>query len=474
MKIAKQSKIQICALFVSFIGFSILSWWLLYRDERALAGILAFYPTLGPFLFPVREFLLGFGLNVVPTFLFAALAVVAFSSYFLSLQNPIKLSTSIIWAILFQIIVFASYPILSTDIFSYIFSDRVFTEYGQNVWKVVPSAYSQDPFEKLADWKDQTKVYGAVNQLIYLPATFLGGDDLVRTVALYKAISLIFSIIAMALVVKLSQTQSEWEQARNVRLIFWNPLFVLEILGSGHNDILMIFFLLLGLLFWRQKEWLMAGVALALSVQIKLITLAFFAFSALSLLRKKRYLELGQYLAGFTSINTLAFAYMAVNPLEYLNRVLYNTSVYWQSLPALVHRFFEGEKGFFSLVLALLVAGIIFLQLKRMSDPLYSTSLALLCYLLFFSAAYWNWYVLWLLVLIPFIKNQSHSKTIIVFSFTSLTAYPLLWLSLRFNHGHPVWGFVYYIWIFGVPILIWTLHTRLPKTLSFLNLKSLS
>ncbi|MDQ5951216.1 MAG: hypothetical protein QG639_493, partial [Patescibacteria group bacterium] len=141
-----------------------------FREERALVGISRFLPGSEPFLSTTREQLLTLGLNTVPTLLFGLLAMVAFAAYFFSLSTQLHKKNTIIFAVLFQLIVFFSYPVLSTDIFSYIFSDRVFTEYGQNIWKVIPNTFSEDPYWLLSDWKDETKVYGAVNQVLYLPA----------------------------------------------------------------------------------------------------------------------------------------------------------------------------------------------------------------------------------------------------------------------------------------------------------------
>jgi hypothetical protein len=441
-------------LLVSFVGLTLLTWILFFREERALVGISRFLPGSEPFLSTTREQLLTLGLNTVPTLLFGLLAMVAFAAYFFSLSTQLHKKNTIIFAVLFQLIVFFSYPVLSTDIFSYIFSDRVFTEYGQNIWKVIPNTFSEDPYWLLSDWKDQTKVYGAVNQVIYLPAAIIGGENLLLTVALYKLTAVLFAIATLFIFVKLIENRSEKDQSQAIKLLFWNPLFVLEIAGSGHNDIAMIFFFMVCLLLYWKKQWLWAGVTLALSVQIKLITAVFLIFVVVDFLRKKEWKAVLEFGAGFGVINLLAFWYMQVSPLDFLSRVMYNNTVYWQSLPSLVHKFWENEKSLFTPLMGMTGLTLIIYQWKKKLEPVLVTVLFLLAYLLFFSAAYWNWYVLWVLVLVPFIKMKWLRVMILAFSFTSLFAYPLLWVSLRFGYSNILWSFVYYAWIFAVPMVV--------------------
>lgn len=446
-----------------FVGFVVLSWILLFRDERALPVYQALYPAFGVSLSSTRSWLLSSGLNVLPTLAFAGVAVIAFAAYLWSLKSSFSVRTVVKAAVAFQLLAFLSYPVLSTDIFSYMFSDRVQTKYGENVWTVTPNTFADDTFAGLADWKDQTKVYGAVNQIVYLPAAYLGNDDVATTLVLYKLTTLVFALGSLALFWKLTSGTKDKVRAVLLQTIFWNPLFVLEMVGNGHNDIIMIFFVLLSILFWKQERWLWAGVALALAVQVKLIPVVLFAYFAWYLLQKKNWDELFRYSGAFVLVNALVFLYMQVNPFLFLERVLYNNSVYWQSLPALVERFWPGSDVPFGLVLVSVGLGLAYLQWVKKLHPIFVSTFALLLYLLFFSSAYWNWYVLWVLVLIPFIKESWLKRTILALSFTSLLAYPLLWLSLRYGFGNPIWPIVTYLWIFGVPVGGWVREGRKTK-----------
>jgi alpha-1,6-mannosyltransferase len=276
-------------LLICLFFYSCLSWVLFFRDGRALIAISHFYPAISSKLYGIQIFLSHHNLNTVPTILFLIFAVCAFFIYFLSIKQNINLRITVIFSLLFGLVIFFSYPVLSTDIFSYIFSDRIATVYHQNVWTVLPITHNSDPFAIMADWKNTTSIYGAVNHLIYTVPSVLGGNNFILLVIMYKLVSVIFAIgIMVILYMLLKSAKSNTNNiARNIRVVFWNPLFLLEIFGSGHNDSIMIFFTLLASYFFNKKNYVIAGLALACAVQIKLIPVLLFVFFAIYLFQKE-------------------------------------------------------------------------------------------------------------------------------------------------------------------------------------------
>ncbi len=72
-------------LLFSFIAYTLLSWVLLFRDSWTLEVLTQkFYPGQAALISQIQNFLSGFKLNTVPTFLFLAVTVVAFLAYFLA------------------------------------------------------------------------------------------------------------------------------------------------------------------------------------------------------------------------------------------------------------------------------------------------------------------------------------------------------------------------------------------------------
>jgi hypothetical protein len=436
-----------------FFVYTFLSYVLLFRDKRALTAISTFYPEMSNFLFSSRDYLLHHSLNTIPTFIFGIVSLLAIFYYLKSLTIKISLKKTIWFAILFQLITFVSYPILSTDIFSYMFSERVSTVHHENIWHVKPAIFPNDSFSAMADWKDTTSIYGGVNYVLYLVPALLGKDNVLMLLTLYKLLPALFAIgSGYMLYILLKQNKSDYVE-KGLRLVFWNPLFVLEIFGSGHNDSIMIFFTLVSYYFFQKKQWLLAGSIVALAVQVKLLPIVLCFFFVYTLFKQKKFVSSVLLLIGFLVINALLFLFMQISPIDFLQRVLYNGGVYWQSLPNLLRYFVQGGNLFITAGFLVWVFFFIFKQGKKQINPLYSYAMVLLVYLLFVSAAYWNWYVIWIVALLPLINDKKLTMTTLLFSFTSLLAYPLLWLSLRFGYQSLVWPFVTYFFIFGIPIV---------------------
>lgn len=436
----------------SFIIFSILSWILLFRDGRGLYTFVRFYPFLDPYVKSGVIVLNKLGLNTIPTGIFALFAIFSFCLYISSLKQNITLKMTIIYSIIFQVITYLfSYPILAKDIFYYIFSDRVLLVYHANIWKIPVSHFSFDKFA-WTDWQTQIKVYGGINQFFYNFASVIGGNDLIRSLFAYKGLTFIFSVLTMYLLYKILKTYYPGRESFNLRLLFWNPLFILEIIGAGHNDIIMIFFALLSFYFYLKKKSLLSGIILALSMQVKIVTIFIFPFVAIKLFAEKKYKDLVYFCFGFILTNLIVFRFMGVNPIEFLKRVFFNLGVYWQSLPNMIFRLVGEEKTFFFIALILVGGAFAAYQYIKKENPFVVFAEFIFVYLLFLTSAYWNWYVLWAFFLVPFIRNKKLSASILVFSFTSLLAYPLYWLSLRFNYQSLVWPVITYLFIFGIPI----------------------
>ncbi len=449
-----------------FILFSILSWIILFRDGRGLFTFVDFYPSIRPFIEQATILLQKWGINFIPTILFALTAIFAFYLYFVSLKKGVSLRNTIIYSVIFQIITFFAYPILARDIFYYIFSDRVLHVYHQNVWKVPLTDFLIDKFSK-TDWQVQTKVYGGVNQFFYNFASTLSGNDLIQSLLAYKGLALIFSFGTMFVVYKITQKYFPQKKSFILRLLFWNPLYILEIAGAGHNDIIMIFFLLLSLYFYLGKSWLLTGVSLALSVGVKMVALLAFPFLVLDAIWKKQIKNAFLFVFSFIAVNLLTFKYMDVEPLFFIRRVVENAGIYWQGLPSLAYKFYPVKTPLFLFGAAGTSMLLAFYQLKKRLNPFLIYTFAMFLYLSFFAGAYWNWYVLWVFVFTPFIKENALTKAVLALTFTSLTAYPLYWISLRFDYQNIAWQFIFYAWIFIVPIAVFFYCRRHP---AFLNL----
>lgn len=437
-----------------FIVLTLLSWVLLLRDEQAISVLGSFYPQLGQFLTASRELLLHFGLNSLVSLLFALIVIIMFVGYFWSLRQNIPLKIAIVFAVIFPAVVFFSYPVLSTDVFDYILSDRLAVNLQANVWTTPPSALisPDDPYFRLTSWSSQVNPYGPVNQFFYSLAGLVSKDNFWISLAAHKLLPLIFLYATLIVTYKIMKKYYSQTLSYGIVLLFWNPLLIIETALSAHNDILMIFFILAAVYFWLGKRYFWSGLLLGLAVQVKLIPVVLFVF-LLAWLVKTGWRNTFKFSLSFFLINLLALVYLGPAVIPFAQRMLLGSSVYWQSLPQLVHPFFPGEKSLISLIFLIFLIAELYRTYRYNLNPLTTYVETILIYLLFATSVYWNWYVLWILFLLPFLAKSRLVSPLLIFSATSLLAYPLYWLSLRLGPHAAPWQVIIYVFIIGPPLV---------------------
>ncbi len=426
-----------------FLFYTVLSWVLFFRDERAISVITTnFYPNLYYPLYAIRSTLLSWHLNTIPTLLFAGFLVLTFWIYFKELRTKVTVKSALFLGILFQAIVFFSYPVLSTDVLSYILSDRIATVYHQNVWATRPDNFKTDPFFGLADWTDQTRIYGGVNQIFYTWPTKLAGNDFLLNLAVHKLVVFCFVVATMIIIAKIAP--------HFLIVIFANPLFVIETAGSGHNDILMLFFALAGYWLYTKNKYLLSGIVLSLSAHVKVTAIFLVVFLVLELISKLKLKNLATFTIGFVIVFFGTYYFMDVNPLYSLSRTAGSINVFWQSLPMQFNTFVPNFSPLLtiSLLVFLLVQTLRVLFFRLHPIEMYVQTL--MVYLLFFLAAYWNWYPIWLLVFTPFISKHLQ-QLVLGLTVSSMLAYVFYWTSLRFDYQLGAWPVIMYVVILFGP-----------------------
>jgi hypothetical protein len=116
-------------------------------------------------------------------------------------------------------------------------------------------------------------------------ASVFASGDRVQLAFVYKALAVVGNLAILWL---LWLVATMWQQSPllAVAMWAWNPVANIEILGSGHNEALMLVFVLLGLaLVSTRQRWLLALVWLWSGALIKFVPLAVAAFTWLAWMR---------------------------------------------------------------------------------------------------------------------------------------------------------------------------------------------
>ncbi len=151
------------------------------------------------------------------------------------------------------------YPINANDIYRYVIRGRVASVYGENPFTIAPNAHMEDPFLPFAgEWAVETSPYGPIWELTASTLTGATGDNLLLGLLSFKSLMLLAftgtTVVLWALSrllgtgdVDIGQEDLVERSAATV-LWAWNPALLFMFMIDGHNDVLMIFWLVLGLL----------------------------------------------------------------------------------------------------------------------------------------------------------------------------------------------------------------------------------
>ena len=150
--------------------------------------------------------------------------------------------------LLSSVLLLFSYPAFSYDLFNYMTTAKVAFTWHENPYLVMPVEIPNEPYLAFTRAANKVALYGPVWILITAIPHFFGSGSIWGTIIAFKALNVILYGIFAFLIYKVTKS---W---KNVLFFVFNPLVLIEVLISGHNDIYMMLFAVLGLLFWEQKK----------------------------------------------------------------------------------------------------------------------------------------------------------------------------------------------------------------------------
>lgn len=369
---------------LSLAGYWLLRWWFPFYPHHASAPLLdvrSFSPTLAAGL--------GYGALLCGLFGLHALAHERVRQHLP--RRP--LLTILFGSLLFALPLLTTFPINATDLYRYVIRGRVQSAYGQNPYEMPPSAFPDDPYLPLAgEWAGETTPYGPVWELIAGAVTGAAPGNLWLNLLSFKAIlTLAFLLTGALLWWTLAAGPDRPPPATNAgRLLLWawNPALLLIFVVDGHNDALMLFWLVLGWYLVRQR-WSTLGFLIAvlgaLTKPIGLLALPFLFLAAWQNAARANSRVLSFRLAGLTPLlygSQIRFALAAAvgsgllvtlaffpfgSPLELIGRLLREATEFAGFSPAT----------------------LLFLLAQRLEWPVTTAQISLVTTVLFGLAAMW-------------------------------------------------------------------------------------
>ena len=163
------------------------------------------------------------------------------------------------------------YPYGASDIFDYIVRGRITGIYGGNPFLNLPLEYPNDPFYGYMWWHEAPTAYGPLWELLAGITARLAGEGFVANVFAFKLLSGFFWAGSVAVVALILHRIDPRKVLPRTLLYAWNPILLYETFGNGHNDIVMVFFILLACWAFTGKKWVHGFLALTGGVLIKFV-----------------------------------------------------------------------------------------------------------------------------------------------------------------------------------------------------------
>ena len=209
-------------------------------------------------------------------FLFILLTFFYIIIYKTNMFKDIKslLKYNVIIGIIFMIML----PWTSSDIFYYMGVGELDARYNQNPYYTTTRDYYEQNIENIDDeilkkgsenyWGNTTVVYGPTAQTFFKICSSISMKNATLALFVFKLVNLIIHIVNTYIIYKLSK------RMKFSILYGLNPFILVEAIGNVHNDIIILFFVLLSIYFLlKRKSLILSIIFLVLATGIKYFTI---------------------------------------------------------------------------------------------------------------------------------------------------------------------------------------------------------
>jgi alpha-1,6-mannosyltransferase len=165
------------------------------------------------------------------------------------------------------------YPFDAADIFDNIMHGRILGLYAANPFWQTGASFSHDPFYRYMAWKAIPSAYGPLWELWAGGVARLAGEGVIANVLAFKLLAGAFLGGSLLLVGVILRKVAPQRALAGFYLLACNPLVLYETLGNGHNDAVIVFWILAAVLALIYQRYTLAVLALVAGMLFKFIPL---------------------------------------------------------------------------------------------------------------------------------------------------------------------------------------------------------
>lgn len=179
------------------------------------------------------------------------------------------------------------YPITANDLFRYVLRGRIWAIYGESPMLTPPNQFPNDPYIAFAgEFGDWVSGYGPLWEIVVQIPLRLGATDMVPGVVSLKMVVVAFYLIC-AILIGWFAVPEKSSSLTALTFFAWNPLILMQGPGNGHNDMVFMALMVLGIILWQRRLWWMAALLLTLAALAKASALLMLPLFGVMLLRSE-------------------------------------------------------------------------------------------------------------------------------------------------------------------------------------------
>lgn len=204
-------------------------------------------------------------------FIFLALLVVYFFLFKYAKNNIFSIKHVILGAVIFSLTLAIIAPLGSGDIYYYIFHEGILVKYKANPYTAdLTHFYNDNFYAKVASWGQKYgTTYGPLWLILSAPASLFGGDSEFFGFFSFRVLTILFNFGVIWLIYLMLEKIKPEYKIIGTLLYAWNPFILFEVANNGHNEIMVLFFLLLALYFClsNKKLWVLPSIMAAVLIK---------------------------------------------------------------------------------------------------------------------------------------------------------------------------------------------------------------
>ena len=363
-------------------------------------------------------------------------------------------------------------PYLSSDIYYYIGDSWVCSKYHENpyytsVKDLQANGINDEILNNTGYWKATTSVYGPIWNIISTLLVSLSFGKITLALFIFKIASMIIHVSNCVIIKKITKSN------KYMLLYGLNPLVLIELLSNVHNDVYLIFFLLVSLYYLiKKKNIYLTILFLILSIAIKYSTVLIVPFILLYYFRKKSIPKRILYccISGIVIIVSVALLYLPFyRDITIFKNMLAQDEKFSQSIMSLLVVKMKNNSIFdkinkhkihlFAIIYGSLVVRTLFKRKFNFKYVMKKYNISMLIFIFICLTTFQRWYVLWLL---PTIMWQNKKMKNFILNLTILGIIPSFIFFLVGNESYKL-GIYYSITIIMLALIFTLIEAKLKK-----------